>query len=136
MVADVRAPLQWYQGKLGLHAERFAEWEAGEAPFVSLRVRDSMIIDLIEEETGGEKSDMNAGGTFGEIPSSTCRVQHVCFEVAQTDLEELAREADTAEAFDVVAAPRQLHGAQGAGPGMYVRDPDGNIIEFRHYGTV
>ena len=37
--------------------------------------------------------------------------------------------------FDVVGGPAALFGAQGTGMGLYVRDPDGNVVEIRHYGT-
>lgn len=35
--------------------------------------------------------------------------------------------------FDVVAGPSDLWGARGQGRGLYVRDPDGNVIELRTY---
>jgi len=46
------------------------------------------------------------------------------------DLDEVA----TSGEFDVVAGPSELFGARGIGTGLYVRDPDGNVIELRHYG--
>ncbi len=37
--------------------------------------------------------------------------------------------------FDVVGGPAELFGARGQGQALYVRDPDGNVIELRHYGS-
>jgi hypothetical protein len=33
-----------------------------------------------------------------------------------------------------VTGPSRVWGAQGEGWGLYVRDPDGNVVELRHYG--
>jgi catechol 2,3-dioxygenase-like lactoylglutathione lyase family enzyme len=37
--------------------------------------------------------------------------------------------------FDVVDGPATRSGARGDGTSLYVRDPDGNVIELRHYGA-
>ena len=37
--------------------------------------------------------------------------------------------------FDVVSDPSWIWGSQGHGWGLYVRDPDGNTIELKHYGV-
>jgi len=36
--------------------------------------------------------------------------------------------------FDVIAGPMWIWGAGGHGWGIYVRDPDGNTVELKHYG--
>ena len=114
VVADVERSLAWYRDKLGLRAEREAEWRAGTAPFLSLRVDESTVIDLLV----GERSGMN--------------VDHVSLRVA--DGTDLAAVAESGE-FDVVSGPMWIWGARGHGWGIYVRDPDGNVVELKAYGA-
>jgi catechol 2,3-dioxygenase-like lactoylglutathione lyase family enzyme len=35
--------------------------------------------------------------------------------------------------FDVVSGPVTRWGARGDATSLYVRDPDGNLVELRHY---
>ncbi len=56
-------------------------------------------------------------------------IDHVAVTVTDVDLDELA----TSGRFDVVGGPADLFGAQGQGRGLYVRDPDGNVVELRTY---
>jgi catechol 2,3-dioxygenase-like lactoylglutathione lyase family enzyme len=111
-VADVERSLAWYCGELGLEGVRVEEWREGEVPFPSVRIDDTTIIDLL----AGERGEQN--------------VDHICLVVEPTDLAVLA----AAGRFDVVGGPARLFGAQGEGEGLYVRDPDGNVVELRHYG--
>lgn len=112
---DVERSLAWYTGRLGLSPVRVDEWRAGEAPFPSVRVDDHTIIDLV----AGDRSGVN--------------VDHVCLTVEPTDLGALAASGR----FDVVGdGPVDgLFGARGQATGLYVRDPDGNVIELRCYAT-
>ncbi|MEK9999116.1 MAG: hypothetical protein VW623_03340, partial [Acidimicrobiaceae bacterium] len=58
-------------------------------------------------------------------------VDHVSMRVADdVDLHAVAESGE----FDVVAGPNWIWGAGGQGWGLYVRDPDGNTIELKHYG--
>jgi catechol 2,3-dioxygenase-like lactoylglutathione lyase family enzyme len=111
-VADVERSLAWYCGLLGLEGVRVEEWRQGEVPFPSVRIDDTTIIDLL----AGERGEQN--------------VDHICLVVEPTDLAALAATGR----FDVVGGPARLFGAQGEGEGLYVRDPDGNVVELRHYG--
>ncbi|MGH8983074.1 MAG: VOC family protein [Acidimicrobiia bacterium] len=110
-VVDVERSLAWYIGELGLTGVRVDEWRRGEVLFPSVRIDATTIIDLLP----GERSGQN--------------VDHLCLVVEPVDLDALAASGD----FDVVAGPSRLFGAQGEGVGIYVRDPDGNVIELRHY---
>ena len=111
-VADAEVSLRWYHDKLGLQGVRVEEWRSGAAPFVSVRVDERTIIDLLVRERTGVNAD------------------HVCLVVGNdVDLAVVAASGE----FDVVAGPRPLFGARGVGMGMYVRDPDGNVIELRNY---
>ena len=84
----------------------------GEVPFVSLRIDATTLIDLVE------------------APRTGTNVDHVSLVVASdVDLEALARSG----AFDVERGPSRIWGAQGHGLGLYVRDPDGNVIELKQY---
>ena len=113
VVADVERSLAWYLDELGATPERIEEWRAGEAPFPSVRLSATTIIDII----AGERSGTN--------------VDHVCIEIEPVDLEAVVASGR----FDVVGGPSLLFGARGTGVGLYVRDPDGNVVELRHYGT-
>jgi catechol 2,3-dioxygenase-like lactoylglutathione lyase family enzyme len=39
----------------------------------------------------------------------------------------------TSGIVDVVSGPSRIWGARGWGLGLYVRDPDGNVIELKHH---
>lgn len=110
-VADAEASLAWYRRVLGLEPERLDEWRRGEAPFVSLRVDDGTVIDLLESPPEGRNVD------------------HVAIVVTDVDLDALAASGEV----DVVVAPMRVWGAQGWGRGLYVSDPDGHTVELRVY---
>ena len=110
-VADARRSLAWY-GALGLEPLRVAAWEAGEAPFPSVRIDATTIIDLVEG------------------PRTGANLDHLCLVVEPLDLAELAASPD----LDVVEGPVARWGAQGMATSIYVRDPDTNVVELRHYG--
>jgi hypothetical protein len=59
-------------------------------------------------------------------------VAHVAVEV---DVAADALESLVAERGWDVASPlnRELFGARGMGAGIYIRDPEGNVIELRSY---
>ena len=108
--SDVERSMAWYRDKLGLEPLRVEEFRRGEVPFVSLRISDVALIDLIP----GERSGVN--------------IDHFSLWV-DADLDAVTTSGD----FDVVSPPKTIFGSQGDGPGMYVRDPDGNVIELKAY---
>ena len=110
--ADVERTLAWYCDRLGLSPVRVDEWRRGEAPFPSVRVAEGTIIDLV------------AG------PSGDGRLDHICLVVEPVDLSGIAASGE----FDVVDGPARRFGARGDGTSLYVRDPDGLVVELRHYG--
>lgn len=111
--SNPEALVTWYRDELGLPTERLEEWRRKEVLFVSMRVSDSFLIDIME----GTRSGVN--------------VDHLALTVEGVDLDELAASGR----FDVEMGPADLWGAQGTGRGLYVRDPDGNRVELRTYPT-
>jgi len=109
--ADVERTLAWYTDVLGLAPVRLDEWRRGEAPFPSVRINDGTIIDLVVGET-----------TDG-------RLDHFCVVIEPTDLTAIAASGQ----FDVLDGPDTRYGARGNGTSLYVRDPDGAVVELRHY---
>ena len=110
-VADAERSLAFYSGQLGLAPERLDEWRAGEAPFVSVRIDATTVVDLQE----GDRTGTN--------------VDHFALVVEGVDLDELVASGE----FEVVRGIGRLWGAQGYGRGVYVADPDGNVVELRVY---
>jgi catechol 2,3-dioxygenase-like lactoylglutathione lyase family enzyme len=111
VVADVERSLSWYGRHAGLDGVRVVEWRAGSAPFPSLRVTDEVIIDLVPGEVDGRG-----------------HLDHFCLVVTADHLEALRGEADLE-----VLEEGQRFGAQGVATSIYVRDPDGVLVEFRSY---
>lgn len=109
--ADVGATLAWYLDLLGLQPVRVDEWRRGEAPFPSVRVSADTIVDLVDG------SEPDAG------------LDHFCVVLEPVDLDALA----SSGLFDVVEGPVTRYGARGNGTSLYVRDPDGTVVELRHY---
>jgi len=112
--ADVERSLAWYCGELGLDGERVEEWRRGEVLFPSVRIDSETLIDLLAAPRTGVNAD------------------HVCLVIEPTDLAALAASGR----FDVVSdGPVEgLFGARGLATSLYIRDPDGNTVELRHYG--
>jgi catechol 2,3-dioxygenase-like lactoylglutathione lyase family enzyme len=110
-VADVERSVEWYGRHLGLSTERLDEWRRGDAPFVSLRVDDSTLIDLIADPPSGRNVD--------HVAFVTDRSGFDAFVDAHRDIIEMG--------------PASLFGARGSGDGVYVRDPDGHRVEIRTY---
>lgn len=113
-VADVRRSLDFYVDRLGLAPERVTEWERGEVFFPSVRIDASTIIDLLQGSPGEGSRRVN--------------LDHLCL-VVEDDVDELAASGG----FDVVDGPDERWGAQGVARSLYVRDPDGNVVELRRY---
>jgi catechol 2,3-dioxygenase-like lactoylglutathione lyase family enzyme len=113
LTPDVERSLAWYCDELGLEPVRVEEWRRGDAPFPSVRIDESTLIDLLAAERSGTNVD------------------HVCLVIEPTDLAALARSGR----FDVVGdGPAEgLFGARGYATSLYVRDPDGNTVELRSY---
>ncbi len=109
--ADVETTLAWYLDHLGLDPVRVDEWRAGDAPFPSIRIDAGTIVDLIP----GDPADG--------------RLDHICVVVAPQDFDALAASG----VFDVVDGPGPRFGARGTGTSLYVRDPDGLVVELRYY---
>ncbi|MEX0848137.1 MAG: VOC family protein [Ilumatobacteraceae bacterium] len=109
--ADVERTLAWYLEELGLEPVRVDEWRAGRAPFPSARVDEGTIIDFI----GGTPADG--------------RLDHLCLVVREVDLDAVKASGR----FDVVGGPATRYGARGNGRSLYVRDPDGAVVELRYY---
>jgi catechol 2,3-dioxygenase-like lactoylglutathione lyase family enzyme len=107
--ADVDASLSFYCDTLGLEGERVDAWRQGEAPFPSVRIAPTTIIDL-----------------FGAPPDGT-NLDHFCLVIEPADLDDLAASFPNAQRAD------HLFGAQGYASSLYVRDPDGNTVELRSY---
>src|SRR5262245_23508745 len=113
-VADVERSLAWYQDVLGLRGERVDEWRRGEVLFPSVRIDDRTLIDLL----AGERTGTN--------------VDHVCLVIDDGD--EIDRIVASGEWDIVGTGPADgLFGAQGFARSLYVRDPDGNVVELRAY---
>jgi catechol 2,3-dioxygenase-like lactoylglutathione lyase family enzyme len=116
LCADIDRTLAWWQGELGLEPVRVDEWRSGAAPFPSLRLNSSTIVDFMPGRRSGEN------------------IAHIAVEV---DVPGSALESLVAErGWDVVSPiNRELFGARGTGAGIYIRDPEGNVIELRTYAA-
>ncbi|MFG2139907.1 VOC family protein [Streptomyces sp. NPDC048650] len=110
-VQDVERALEFYCGPLGLAPVRVEEWRAGNAPFPSVRISPTTIIDLVDGPGGGSNVD------------------HICLVVEPLDWQEVI---DSGR-FTVLEGPVGRYGARGEAQSIYVADPDGNTVELRWY---
>ncbi|MFI9052159.1 VOC family protein [Streptomyces sp. NPDC053427] len=110
-VRDIESALEFYCGPLGLEPVRVGEWRAGDAPFPSVRVSPTTIIDLVEK------------------PRGESNVDHICLVVDPLDWQAVIDSG----AFTVLEGPVDRYGARGDAQSIYVADPDGNTVELRWY---
>jgi glyoxylase I family protein len=113
---DPRAAVDFYCRVVGLAPLRFSEFEAGEAPFPSVRVSPDSVIDL-----------MALNGRDGQP------VNHICLALSKSEYDALTQRLQ-AEGVDTGKRLTNSFGAQGrAAEAFYFADPDGNVVEARYY---
>ena len=117
-VRDLNGSLGFYRDVLGLPIEWLTEYEAGTRPFVSARV-GAQLIDLVPDATYDPETGLRAGGFL-----------HLCLRLRNPLAEVIPwLRARGVELIEEMPVPRM--GATGTGLSIYVRDPDGYVIELK-----
>jgi glyoxylase I family protein len=117
-VSEVERSLRFYCGVLGCREERRID----ALGLVQLRAGASLI-DLVD--VAGPLGQLG-GGPPGD---SQRNMDHVALQLAAFD--EPALRAELAAAGIEAGEVGQRYGAGGMGPSLYVRDPDGNVVELK-----
>jgi catechol 2,3-dioxygenase-like lactoylglutathione lyase family enzyme len=107
---DQARMLQFYTGVLGLPEERRLE----ALGLVQLRAGRSLV-DLVPGEPGGYEG---------------ANVDHVCLLLAPAGMDDIVRYLGAHE-VDLIGEPMVRYGATGYGLSVYIRDPEGNVIELK-----
>lgn len=117
-VRDMDAALRFYCGALGCAEERRIDGVG----LVQLRA-GSALIDLAD--LAGELGRAGGAGPGGEGRN----MEHFCLRVDPFEPEAIAAHlrAHGVEPGEVA----RRYGADGFGPSMYIRDPDGNTVELK-----
>jgi catechol 2,3-dioxygenase-like lactoylglutathione lyase family enzyme len=120
-VRDVERSIGFYCGVLGCREERRVE----ALGLVQLRA-GAALIDLVD--VAGVLGRLG-GGPPGD---SERNLDHLALQLAALD--EPAVRAQLAAAGIESGEVGQRYGAEGIGPSLYVRDPDGNVVELKGPG--
>lgn len=116
--ADVAALVRFYVDVLGCGVER----EQPDFGLTQLRA-GSGLIDLVS-------LDGPLGRAGGAGPGAEGRnLDHFCLRIDPFDADALR--AHLAAHGVAASAVEQRYGAEGKGPSLYVKDPDGNVIELK-----
>jgi len=117
-VVDLDRMLRFYTDVLGCRPERRDDAMG----LVQLRAGRSLI-DFVPVNGVLGRAGGAAPGPEGR------NLDHVCLRVEPFDADHIRR---TLEAAGVQAGPvEQRYGAEGSGPSIYVRDPEGNVVELK-----
>lgn len=117
-VSDLERSLAFYCGVLGCVEERRIE----ALGLVQLRAGNGLI-DLVAV-------DSPLGKLGGPPPGEEGRnMDHFCLQLEDFDEARLRRHLADADVEPGDVGER--YGARGMGPSMYIRDPDGNVVELK-----
>ena len=127
-VSNPKNSLDFYVNIVGMRPVRQQEFEAGTAAFPSVRLSDLTILDLMNTDMLSDVQEFTGGGDGGGAP-----INHICLSMNAEDYLAL-RSRLIAQGVELTSGSEQSFGAQGlADRSEYFRDPDGNVIEIRHY---
>ena len=127
-VDNPRNSLDFYVNIIGMRPVRQQKFEEGTAAFPSVRLNDSTILDLMNRDMLTGVQEFTSGGDSGGAP-----INHICLSMNAEDYSAL-RSRLIAQGLDLTSGGEQAFGAQGlAEHSEYFCDPDGNVIEIRHY---
>jgi glyoxylase I family protein len=118
-VRDLDASLGFYRDLLGLPIEFLDEFRSGTRPFVSARVGGSLI-DLVPDPTYDREAGLRSGGFL-----------HLCVRVCGKLAEEVLPRVRSRGVEILEETPLMRMGATGYGRSVYVRDPDGYVVELK-----
>ena len=118
-VSDPEAAIRFYRDVLGCAVERTLPPEIG---LIQLRAGDALI-DLVPVDGQIGRSGGAAPGPDGH------NMDHFCVRLKSFDEAKIREHLDSLGIEVPPTATR--YGAQGNGPSIYVRDPDGNTIELK-----
>jgi len=117
-VVDLDAMLAFYSGVLGCPVEKRQD----DIGLVQLRAGRSLL-DLVP-------IDGPLGRAGGAAPGAEGRnLDHFCFRIEPFD--EAAIRRDLAAAGIEAGETLPRYGAEGTGPSIYLRDPEGNTVELK-----
>jgi catechol 2,3-dioxygenase-like lactoylglutathione lyase family enzyme len=119
-IRDVERTLGFYRDVLGLETFGLEEYREGERSFVSVRVSPTFTLHLRPDP----EHDPDYVGSQDHLAL-------VVEGVGLEDLENRLREAG----LHIEQRFGSALGARGDGPALYVRDPDGYLIELKLYGS-
>lgn len=127
-VDDPIASLDFYERVVGLPPVRAAEFRSGTAPFPSVRVSETAIIDLMARAAAPA-----VGQLTGAPASSGHPVSHLCLSMSEAEWNALRARLDVEKRATFGHLERSF-GAQGLAPrAFYFHDLDGNVLEARYY---
>jgi glyoxylase I family protein len=109
--ADQARALDFYTTVLGLKEERRID----AIGLIQLRAGRSMI-DLVPAP--------------GPRAEQARNVDHVCLGIEAADMSEVVRYLRQHQ-VEVIGEPAMRYGARGMGLSIYVRDPEGNVVELK-----
>ncbi len=116
-VRDLERALAFYRDVLGLPIECLEEFRAGTRPFVSTRVGEQLI-DLVPDPSFDAQEAARGGFV------------HFCLTV-EGRLSDIIPELKRRDVEVIEDAPAVRLGARGMGLAVYVRDPDGYVVELK-----
>ncbi|MEU6475796.1 VOC family protein [Streptomyces sp. NPDC047017] len=127
-VRDPVAAAGFYEKTVGLEPLRVTEFAAGKVSFPSVRLNDESVFDLAPLDSAGSMNVLpGAAGSAGHP------VNHVCLSLPADAFDALRTRLEEAD-VPVSGFSYDSFGARGkARRSFYFRDPDGNVIEARHY---
>ncbi|MBZ6081135.1 VOC family protein [Streptomyces sp. CT1-17] len=127
-VRDPVAAAGFYEENLGLRPLRVTEYAAGTVSFPSVRLNEETILDLAPHSMAERMRVLPGADASAGHP-----VNHVCLSLSRPDFEALRTRLEEAS-VPVSELSHDSYGARGpARRSFYFADPDGNIIEARHY---
>ena len=117
-VSDAERAIAFYCDALGCKTERHVE----EIGLIQLRAGNSLV-DLVT-------LDGKLGQAGGDAPDpSRKNMDHFAITLSQFDAD--AIKAHLARHGIECGEPAERYGAEGYGPSIYLRDPDGNTVELK-----
>lgn len=118
-VRDLERSVAFYRALLGMEVVKRRD----DLGLVHLRAGVSMV-DLVS-------LDGELGRSGGAGPAEEGRnLDHLCLRVEPFDVAALLAHLQ-AQGVDCAGRAEANFGAEGAGPSLYLRDPDGNLVELK-----